>query len=404
MPQRLIGLAEARRLVSDLAPLGGEVLSLHRALGRVCSETVVAAASCPSTAASLKDGFAVRSTDVAAARPERPVPLKLHGTVVAGEDDALQVHPGTAVRIMTGARIPAGANAVLASEFAVEQEGVVLARADAEPGRNILAEGADVRAGAVVVEPGVTLQPGHLGLLAAAGLNAVQVCQLPRVVIAATGSELVAPGEPIGPGKVAASNMVTLQAELARLGIKADCQILRDDLDHLEQAFAPLLEDYDVVLTCGGVLDGDKDLTLAAMDHLGVELIFHRVRMGPGKGIAMGRKGATLIFTLPGGPPSNHIAFLILALPGIRRLAGFAETFPGKITAPVEQMVKGMTGWSQFVYATLHSDEENCRPVARPFRRRRRLQAMAAAQCLIEIPEDVFRIEAGTCTTVWNIR
>ncbi|NOQ46116.1 MAG: hypothetical protein GQ559_05515, partial [Desulfobulbaceae bacterium] len=190
-------------------------------------------------------------------------------------------------------------------------------------------------------------------------------------------------------------------AELQQAGIEADAVIIHDDLDHLQQKLQPLIAGHDVVLTCGGVLDGDKDLTIQAMDGLGVTSVFRRVRVGPGKGICMGKKGNTLIFNLPGGPPSNHVAFLLLALPGIRRLTGIQEPFSGMEQAVITSQVKGQTGWTQVGYAKL----KNTYPrTATPVCNTSRLQAMADANCLIELPEDVGSIEAGAVGTVWKIR
>ena len=174
------------------------------------------------------------------------------------------------------------------------------------------------------------LGPTHLGLLAAAGLNEVLCYPLPKVAIAATGSELVWPGEPLAEGKVAASNMVIAAAELQVLGITASTVLLRDNLDSLQDHFRHIIPQVDVLITCGGVLDGDKDLTLRAMDRAGMVKIFHRVRIGPGKGACMGRVGRTLVFNLPGGPPSNHVALFLLALSGVRRLMGLTHCLPPK--------------------------------------------------------------------------
>lgn len=420
---QLISLQQARTLVAKISPLGKEIVGLKVAVQRILAKDVIARSDCPSADVSLKDGYAVASVDIESASATNPVRLEVLGVTTAGEEqpDKLAAS-GTAVRIMTGAQLPPGADAVLASEFAQEKHGWVQAYGDARVGRNILRRGADVQSGHVVVASGTLLQPSHLGLLAAAGVNEVEAYRVPRVVVVATGSELVAPGEPIGSGMVAASNMVTLVAELEVMGISADSLIIKDDLDHLTATMAPLLDRYDVVLTCGGVLDGDKDFTLRAMDELGVDQVFHRVRVGPGKGISMGRLNETLIFNLPGGPPSNHVAFLLLALPGIRKRGGNNEPFSGRAKAVVTLPLKGRSGWTQIIYGrvipchqhnlfdsqvSLQSEEMNGvngRLHVEPIIKKRRLQAMAAADCLIEIAEDMQHISAGATGTIWKIR
>ncbi|NOQ47324.1 MAG: molybdopterin molybdenumtransferase MoeA, partial [Desulfobulbaceae bacterium] len=209
--QNLISLDQAREILRGIAPLSLENIPLSESVGRVAADDIYAVSDCPSVDSSLKDGYAVVADDICRAVPDSPVELDVLSTVTAGQDEGGHlVRPGTAVRIMTGAGVPEGADAVLTSEFANERHGKVSAFRDAHPGRNILKHGSDVRAGAKVVKAGTELAPTHLGLLAAAGVSSVVVHCLPRIVVVATGSELVPPGTVIEPGKVAASNMITL--------------------------------------------------------------------------------------------------------------------------------------------------------------------------------------------------
>jgi molybdopterin molybdotransferase len=217
--------------------------------------------------------------------------------------------------------------------------------------------------------------------------------------VAATGSELVWPGEPVPAGKVAASNMVIAAAELRSLGISAAAVILRDSLECLEDHFRRIVSQVDVLITCGGVLDGDKDLTMRAMERIGMEKIFHRVRIGPGKGACMGRIGDTIVFNLPGGPPSNHVALLLLALPGVRRLMGFTDCLPEKQQIFVTEELAGQEDWTQLVYGRAHSVDGAV--VAVPLRRMGRFEAMAAANVLIEIPEGSAVIRKDSLAEAW---
>ena len=401
--ERLVGLERARQLVQRLDALGVERIAAANAAGRITAGDIRACCSCPTLDASLKDGFAVRGRDIASACRERPVPLTLVGSVAAGGHCDITVKAGQAVRIMTGAPIPAGADAVLASEFADTEGDQVLARADACPGRNILARGSDVTAGRNIIDRGTRMFPGHLGLLAAAGVAEILVFRQPKVLIIATGSELAVPGEPIAPGQVAASNLVTLMAEVRAMGICADHLLIRDDLHLLQKKIAPLIEKYDVILTCGGVLDGDKDFTMQAMSNLDVAPVFHRVRVGPGKGVCLGRKNSTWIFNLPGGPPSNHVAFLLLAKPGIHRLSGLADPFTEYVSARLDRTLTGQEGWTQIFYGLLGSDGD--RRTVIPLEGIGRLQKMAEADCLIELPEDQACAQSGSIIQkVWKTR
>ena len=399
----MISLTRAHKYISTLQPLKPVIVSLDNGLGLVCTEDMHARSNCPSLDSSLKDGFAVLSTDIAEASPANPVTLTVAGSLTAGADaDSHRVTTGTAVRIMTGAPIPSGATSVLASEFSQVKGNLVTIRADAGVGRNILFKGNDIEQDQEVLDRGEILGPAHLGLLAAAGLDEVSCHPLPKVAVAATGSELVWPGEPVTPGKVAASNMVTAAAVLRAQGISASTVLLRDNLDHLQEQFVRLVDQVDVLITCGGVLDGDKDLTLRAMEAIGMEKIFHRVRIGPGKGACMGLVGNTVVFNLPGGPPSNHVALLLLAMPGVRRLLGFKDFLPRKRKVVVTEELAGQHNWTQLVYGG--TKYENGSLLAVPLHSMRRLAAMAAADVLIEIPEGCGMIEKGTAAEAWSIR
>ncbi|PHR26715.1 MAG: molybdopterin molybdenumtransferase MoeA [Desulfotalea sp.] len=396
----MISLTQAHRDIVSLQPLEAVVISLDKALGLVCSEDVYARSSCPSVDSSVKDGFAVVADDIDCATETCPVELSVVGALMAGDgDDSLQVTKGNAVRIMTGAPVPDGATSVVASEFTEQRGSRVVVRADARVGRNILLKGSDIKRGQLLLVKGTLLRPALLGLLAAAGIGSLACHRLPRVAIAATGSELVWPGEEVTPGKVAASNMVTAQAELKRLGIDASVHIVRDNLDGLEAQFKELVENVDVLITCGGVLDGDKDLTMKAMERLGMEKIFHRVRIGPGKGACLGRLGATVVFNLPGGPPSNHVALILLALPGCRRLMGFGNCLPVQRSVVVQEELSGQHGWTQLVYSRVRFEKDLA--VAVPLYKLGRLEAMGAANALVLLPEDCKVLKAGEHATAW---
>jgi len=256
--------------------------------------------------------------------------------------------------------------------------------------------------GQVVARQGDLLRPAHLGRLAAAGLNEVLCYPVPRVAVVATGSELVLPGEPVTAGKVAASNMVTAAAELQSLGVTASTILIRDNLEQLQDQFEQLVQQVDVLVTCGGVLDGDKDLTMRAMEQIGMEKIFHRVRIGPGKGVCLGRVGDTVVFNLPGGPPSNHVALLLLALPGVRKLMGFSDPFPQKNKVHVTKELNGQKNWTQLIYGEIEC--ENGSVVAVPASGVSRFEAMASADILIEIPEGRTAIEKDTLAETWFVR
>lgn len=396
----MISLNQAHEHISKLHPLQPVAMPLEKALGLVCAEDVRAAVNCPSVDSSLKDGFAVISTDIVNASPTYPVKLSVIGALTAGDDaDTFRVSHGTAIRIMTGAPIPPGATSVLASEFSDVSGDAVKIIADARVGRNILRKGSDIAQDQVVLTIGNVLKPAHLGLLAAAGVSDVTCYPVPKVAIVATGSELVLPGEPVTPGKVAASNMVIVAAELQTLGIHPTTVLVRDNLDQLQAHFRHLVQQVDVLITCGGVLDGDKDLTMLAMEQIGMEKIFHRVRIGPGKGACMGRVGSTIVFNLPGGPPSNNVALLLLALPGIRKMMGYENPLPQQRKVLVTEELSGKENWTQLVYSKVQYENDSL--CASPLLRAARLEAMVMANALIEMPEGCAVIKERSLANAW---
>jgi molybdopterin molybdotransferase len=393
-----IGLEEALALtLAALAPLPPVEVPVHTAGGLVPARDVHAAVDCPTAAVSLKDGYAVRSADLAGATPERPVRLRLRGTAAAGGAASAPVEPGCAVRVLTGARLPAGADAVLAGEFAAEHDGDdghhVTCRRDAAPGRNVLPRGSDVAAGDVVAPAGLPLAPARVGLLAAAGQATVAVHPRPRVAVVATGDEVVPPGQPLAPGQVYASNAVTLLAWLERFGMAGRFDVVPDDPDAIRRGLEQALDGSDAVLTSGGAWTSDRDHLTRVVGGLGARLLFHRVRIGPGKAVALGLLGRVPIFCLAGGPASNELGFLQLALPGLLRLSGRApEPFPRR-RAVLTEPVGGDPDWTQFVQVRLAW--RRGRLHATPLGRGSRLQALAAAEGLVRVPEGIARLTAG---------
>ncbi len=404
--EEIISLDKAMGHIMEIEPLKTVSVPLDEAAGMVLAGPVAAHSSCPSVDSSLKDGFAVISEDIQSASPSSPVSLRVTGSVTAGASaEGLYLEPGTAIRIMTGSPVPKGATAVVAAEFTRDvQDGSgrsVQVVADAFSGRNILRKGEDIEEGELLLEAGRRLEPPAIGLLAAAGVSHVQVYRLPEVVIAAVGSELVMPGEPVRPGQIAASNMITLRAELQKAGIHPTTVLFKDNLESLKQSFQQLLDEYDVILTCGGVLDGDKDFTVRAMEELGVEMIFRRVRIGPGKGVCMGMRGKKLIINLPGGPPSNHVAAVVLGVPGVKRLMGNRNPFPARVSATFHVQMKGVSQWTQFAYVKLEI-KDGVFHVKHPGGRSR-LMDMALSDGLAELPVGQERIDNGDRGVVWLI-
>jgi molybdopterin molybdotransferase len=397
-----IGYREAFNLIaSNVRPVGIEEMPLDLSVGRIAAGDVVAQASYPSTDVSLKDGFAVKSADVKAASRQTPVFLKVAGSVFAGFKFDGEVERGSAVKVCSGAPIPHGADAVVSGEFcdeiSAEQVGI---KADAAPGRNILRAGGEVKAGATIVSRGGRLLPGYLGLAAAAGINRVSVYRRPGVAVVGVGDEVVAPGENLSPGQLYASNLVTMEAWLASFGISCVTSVVKDSEDAIKQELQRLLPGVDVILTSGGAWGSERDLVIGSLARLGWRELFHHVRMGPGKGIAFGIWEGKPVFCLPGGPASNEMAFLQLALPGILRMCGDTRHPLQTVTARLTEDLKSRhRAWTEFKDATLSRDDAGNYRVEL-YRDRSRLQAIASANSLICIPEGTESLSSGELVPV----
>ncbi len=397
-----VGYQEAFNLVcSNVQPVGVEEIPIGLSVGRVVAEDLVALVSYPSGDVSLKDGFIVKSEDVAGASMRRPVCLRVTGSVFAGSRFEGEVTPGSAVKVCSGAPIPRGADAVVSSEFCEEvSPEEVCIRAVAEHGRNVLRAGGEIKAGATIVEKGKVLLPGCLGLAAAAGINRVRVYRRPRVAVVGVGDEVVVPGGHLHPGQLYASNLVTMGAWLASFGILYDTSVVRDNKDAIKQELLNHLPGADAILTSGGAWGSEHDLVVGTLDELGWQKMFHHVRMGPGKGIAFGLLGGKPVFCLPGGPASNEMAFLQLALPGILRMGGENRHPLQAVSARLTETLQGRhRAWTEFKDATLSCDSEG-NYIVKLYHNRSRLQAIANATCLVCIPEGTESLNLGEIVTV----
>jgi molybdopterin molybdotransferase len=314
--------------------------------------------------------------------------------IPAGGDWDGTLLPGQTVRILSGARIPGGADAVLAEEFAHEKDGKVLAYADAKVGRNVLLAGNDIHIGKPLVALGERLSPMKVGLLASAGYVKIPVVRRPQVAVIATGDEVVAPGNPLPDGKLYASNLLMLAGWCVWFGFSPQTYVVPDDRNEIRTVLSRGLQEFDVVLTSGGAWKSDRDLVVHILDEIGWEKIYHRIKMGPGKAVGFGLCQGKPVFLLPGGPPSNHMAFLQLALPAIKAMAGWQELgFPMARVRLVDTLC-GQIDWTQFVHGKLDYGEGGGR-IFSPSRQKSRLQMMAASDAIAKIPEGVDCIPEG---------
>lgn len=400
MKSQMIGYHDALRLTLETVPcLQNKYLPLLEALDAASAENMHGRVASPSVTSSLKDGYAVQSEDICNATPDTPVRLKVVGTAAAGGDKGAGVNRGESVRILTGAGIPEGADAVVSEEFTCREGDDVMVNIHAEPGRNIFRRGDDVAIGDLICKKGDRMTPGLIGLLAAAGYHEISVFKRPKVSLIATGDEILIPGAPLIEGKLYASNLATLTAWCRRYGMETEMAVVRDDERTILRHFENVLPRCDALLTSGGAWTGDRDLVVKVLNTLGWKQYFHRIRIGPGKAVGFGILQGKPVFVLPGGPPSNLLAFLTIALPGLLKMSGFNTPDLPQVEATVKQTVKVRNiDWTQFIFGKLVADSGQS--FFEPYKLKSRLQSMAHAKGIIAVPEGELKIEKGSRVSV----
>jgi molybdopterin molybdotransferase len=332
----MIAIEEAVKLIAGaVAPLDAEEVSLERAAGRVLAEAIAADRDFPPTDRSAMDGFAVRSDDLRGGGGT----LSVTGEVQAGGSaEGIAVGPGEAVRIFTGSVLPAGADAVVMVEEAEEDEsaGIVKIGMSPEAGSHIRRRGSEHRRGEPVLEPGAPIRSPEIAALASVGRMRMMVHRRPAVSVLATGDELVEPhGTPLD-HQVRNSNGATLLAQLDEMGLRGRYLGIAPDS---RQALSEMLRrglEGNVLLVTGGVSVGRYDLVGEALAEAGMELLFHKVAVKPGKPVLAGRCGGCLVIGLPGNPLSAFTGFIVFVAPALRRMMGYDRWKSSTITARLE--------------------------------------------------------------------
>ena len=399
MPKISLGLQEALHLtLKDIKPLPVENVSLVDCVDRIAAADLYALVDSPTMDSSRKDGYAVLAHEIAGATVENPVRLKLLGSMAAGDEKDIQVIPGTTVRVLTGAPIPTGADAVLAEEYVTLGDSEVIAQSFAKP-KNILRRGSDVTLGKCILRKGQQIPPMMAGLLAAAGHSTVPVFRNPVVGIIGTGDEIVEPGQPLPEGMLYASNIMTLAGWCTRYKIKTRLAIVKDNHADLSNALRIMANETDAVITSGGAWTGDHDLVAHVLLELGWQKVFHRIRIGPGKAIGFGMLVKKPVFVLAGGPPSNLMGFLQIALPGLLALSGHVNPGLPKITARLASEISdGESDWTDFFFGSLEWKEGL--PDFYPMIKRSSLCSLAKATAVATIPEGQDSLPAGSLISV----
>jgi molybdenum cofactor synthesis domain-containing protein len=407
----LLSLDDARaRILRDVLPLLPETVPLAEGLGRILAHDAAALLTLPRWDNSAMDGFAVRSSDVAAAAAARPVHLAVVGEVAAGHEPGVRVTTGTAVRILTGAMMPEGADAVVPVEDTDAPAGIsprpdeVAIRVPARVGAHVRGAGSDIVQGRPLVAAGTRLGPATLAVLAAAGHVHIAVHRRPRVAILATGDELVAVGEPLGPASIPDSNSESIAAQVHAAGAEpVRLGIAIDDVDAVRERMLEGILSADVLVATGGVSVGARDLVKEVFEEIGT-LDLWRVAVQPGKPLAYGSAarpdgGYCVLFGLPGNPVSSFVTFELFVRPVLRRLQGASPTGDRLVVrAVLDDPVRTDPARRAFIRVQLSraTDERGrYRAHLAGGQGSHVLSALAAADGLAVVPEGVAELDAG---------
>ena len=375
-------LADALAAIRPIQPV---TVPLEAAEGGVLAADVTASAPLPSFDNSAMDGYAVRARDLAAATEDHPVRLPVRGEIAAGDTGTYQVDDGTCLRIMTGALMPAGADAVVPVEWTDGGSAVAAFSRPVPVGNALRHRGDDVAQGATLLTAGSQVASVQLALLAAAGQGGVLVRPRPRVAVVSTGNELAEPGTPLVPGRIWESNSYMLAAAARAAGAVAQRQ---------------RLPDADLLITSGGVsMGGEHDVVKAALSKLGT-VTFRKVAMQPGMPQGFGTLGPdyTPLFTLPGNPVSAYVSFVLFVTPALRKLQDLPPERQRLLTAALTDPVRSPEGRRSYLRGILDDARETVVPLTG--QSSHQLGTLAQANALIIVPEQVTRLEAGTGVNV----
>ncbi|MDI6776045.1 MAG: molybdopterin molybdotransferase MoeA [Syntrophales bacterium] len=388
------------RILKNIAPLGLEKVSLLDALGRVIGEDIYAIRNIPPKDNSAMDGYALRWKDTLGATRKNPVTLDVIEDIPAGYIPRKSVEPGTASRIMTGAPVPEGADAVIRMEDTERDGQRVKVYVQTEQGQDIRYAGEDVKEGELVISRGEIVRPAEVGMLAALGRSFIYVYQRPLVAILSTGDELVDIDEIPSPWKIISSNSYSLTAQVMDCGgIPLHIGIAKDTREDLVAKFRAALR-ADIIISSGGVSVGDYDLVKDIMKEVGNAMEFWRVAMRPGRPLAFGAMEGIPVFGLPGNPVSSMISFEQFVRPSILKMMGHKNLFRKTIKACLHEDITKSKGVKHFIRARVKYEGGRYTVSTTGEQGSGILKSMVRANGLIILPEDIASARKGDEVTV----
>ena len=394
--KQAVRVAEAQEIVLGcVQPVGVEKVALLEALQRVTAEEVIAQRHIPLDDNSAMDGYAVRHTDVASATRDQPAVLEVLEILPAGKSPRHCIAPGTAVKIMTGAPLPEGADTVVQIEHTDGSDTRVQIYRAPHRGSNLRRRGEDIRQGECVLASQTFLRPPELGVLASVGKAQVLVYQRPRVAILATGDEIIDPGEPDTQGKIINSNSYTLAGQVAEAGgSPLLLGVAPDNREVMSQRIASGLR-ADVLITSGGVSVGTFDYVRECLAAVGFQACFWTVAVRPGSPTTFGMVGHVPVFSLPGNPVASMVTFELFVRPALRKIMGRRDLFRPRLEAVLQDAVEKRRGVRTLLRGVLHQEEGQTTVSTTGPQGSGILRSMSLANCLIDLPEDTERLQPG---------
>ncbi len=383
------------KILSNIHPLGSEKVSILEALGRVIAEDSYAHRNIPPLDNSAMDGYALRFEDIQEASQEYPVRLEVIEDLPAGFISKKKLERGKAIRIMTGAPIPEGADTVIPVEETKKEDGSVLIFKAAGLGENIRRSGEDVKKGDRVISRGDRVRPAEVGMLASVGRSFVSVYQRPLVAILCTGDELVDVDGQLDEVKIISSNSYTLTAQVMDCGaIPVQLGIARDHKDEIEEKLRQGIR-ADLLISSAGVSVGDYDFVKEVMKKLGMEMVFWKVAMRPGQPLAFGTIAGKPVFGLPGNPVSSMISFEQFVRPSLLKMMGCHQLFRPVIEAILREEIRKRPGRRFFIRGSVSFEKGQYFVTTTGEQGSGILKSMVKANGLIVIPEDQESARAG---------
>jgi molybdopterin molybdotransferase len=382
---------EARQIIVDsVSPLGAERLPVFEAQQRVTCEDLFACCDIPPFANSAMDGFAVRAAECRVGGS-----LPVVGAIMAGDRGGEPLSPGTAVKIMTGAPVPPGCDAVVPLEEVAGAGDRIVLQEVVQEGQHIRRQGEDVVTGGLVVPAGTLLRPMEVSMLVSTGRLLVPVRRRPRVAILSTGDELVEPGEPLVPGTIVNSNAFALAAAVRQAGAEPTVLgIARDDLASHRLKLAEGLK-ADALITSAGVSAGERDLVRDVLAELGVEPVFWKIEVKPGGPTAFGLKDGKPVFSLPGNPVSTLLTFEMFVRPALMRMMGHRKVFRPLLPATLAHEVRKKPGKTHLLRVRVEADPGGLRVASAGNQQTGILSTLLFADAVAVLPADRAEFRAG---------